>query len=136
MLEDSPHFDEHGPSPHFSLTGWIARHIRFLLAIAGVFAALSVLFLLYTVNHHSLPAGQPGGLDGCVVSANGNPVPATVWVDKISRPTAADGCFFFAILSPGSHEFHVEAAGKQVWSQSVDIQSSQAVGLQNISVNP
>ena len=135
MLENSPRFDEHDPGPRFSLAGWIARHIRFLLAIAGVFAVLGILFLLYTVNH-SLPAVQPGGLDGCVVSANGNPVPATVWVDNISRPTTADGCFFFASLSPGSHQFRVEAAGKQAWSQTVDIQSGQAVGLQNISVNP
>ncbi len=138
MLEDDPRFGEHKVRPRFSLIGWIAGHIRVLLAVAGVFAALSALYLFYTVNHSLLGGlgGQPGGLDGCVVSANGNPVPATVWVDNISRPTTADGCFFFARLSPGSYQLRIETAGKQVWSQTVDIQSGQAVGVQNISVNP
>ncbi len=136
MLEDDPRFGEHRVRPRFSLTGWIAGHIGVLLVVAGVFAALSILFLFSTVNHSLLGGGQPGGLDGCVVNANGNPVPSTVWVDNISRPTTADGCFFFASLSPGSHQFRIETAGKQVRLQTVDIQSGQAVGLQNISVNP
>ena len=135
MLEDDPRFGEHNVRPRFSLIGWIAGHIRVLLAVAGVFAALSILFLFYAVNHSRL-GGQPGGLDGCVVSAKGNPVPSTVWVDNISRPTTADGCFFFASLSPGSHQLRIEMAGKQVWTQTVDIQSGKAVGLQNISVHP
>ncbi len=135
MLEDDPRFGEHNVRPRFSLIGWIVGHIRLLLAVAGVFVALSILFLFYTANHSPL-GGQPGGLDGCVVSANGNPVPSTVRVDDISRPTTADGCFFFASLSPGLHQLRIETAGKQVWLQTVDIQSGQAVGLQNISVNP
>jgi len=135
MLEDDPRFGEHNVRPRFSLIGWIAGHIRLLLVVVGVFAALSILFLFYTANR-SLVGEQPGGLDGCVVGVNGNPVPSTVWVDNTSRPTTADGCFFFARLSPGSHQLRIETSGKQVWLQTVDIQSGQAVGLQNISVNP
>ena len=135
MLEDSPRFDGYNARPPFSLAGWIAHHLRLLLAVAGVFAVLSLLFLFYTVNR-SLPGAQPGGMDGCLVSPAGIPVTATVWVDSLSHPTTPDGCFFFASLSPGSHQFRVEAAGKPVWVQTVNIPSGQALGLQNVSVNP
>ena len=66
MLEDDPRFGEHHVQPRFSLIGWIAGHIGVLLVVAGVFAALSILFLFSTVNHSLLSgaARRPGWMRG------------------------------------------------------------------------
>jgi hypothetical protein len=134
-FEHGPEIGNNGITEHRSLRGWLTRHERALYVIIGGLSII-ILFLAGKVLYPSLLTNPPGGLDGCLTTLNGTPVSATVWVGDISRPTYADGCFFFPNLSPGLQQVRIETVSGQSSTQSVEIVSGQAVGLGNIFVTP
>jgi hypothetical protein len=134
-FEHGPEIGENGITEHRSLRGWLNRHERALDIFIGVLFII-IFFLASRVLYPSFLTSPPGGLDGCLTTSNGTPVSATVWVGNISRPTYADGCFFFPDLSPGMQQIRIETPSGQSSTQSVEVISGQAVGLGNILVTP
>lgn len=131
-LENSPKIQPRLPIT-FDLRAWVRRHRRILFGAGMVLLALNlgVLALRATPTITALP---PGGVDGCIKSANQQPVSATIWADTLTRRTFSDGCFFFAQLAPGEHTLRVVTDGGAEWAQPVTIKSGQAVGLGNVYV--
>ncbi|MFZ5820888.1 MAG: carboxypeptidase-like regulatory domain-containing protein [Chloroflexota bacterium] len=132
-FEESPRFDGQEGGVRSSWRNWIARNRRWLLALAVLFLlvdALAAAFLL------SPPVSRqpPGGLDGCLADANGQPLQATVRVGEVARSTYADGCFFFPALEPGSQQMRVETASGETFTQTVQIVPGKALGLGTISL--
>jgi hypothetical protein len=100
------------------------------------------LFLVYQFwNDHSgyyvFPSifhQQPGGLDGCLLSASGQPVAAAVKVGDAERQTYSDGCFFFASLPPGNRQLSVMTSTGVVLTRTVRIIPDQAVALGTVQM--
>lgn len=134
-FEHGPEIGENGITEHRSLRGWLTRHERALDIIIGILFIV-IFFLASRVLYPSFLTSSPGGLDGCLTTSNGAPVSATVWAGDISRPTYADGCFFFSDLSTGMQQIQIETASGQSSTQSVEIISGQAVSLGDILVTP
>lgn len=125
-LEKSPSFDdlekkqseEKKPFP---------RWVRFVL-ISTVVLLGSGLLLFGGSKLWARASVPPGGLDGCLVNAVGNPLIAVVKIGQESRQSYEDGCFFFPELPAGKDELVVHTDSK-TWTFSVEIISNQAVGL-------
>jgi hypothetical protein len=99
------------------------------LVVAAAILTAAYLLLLVTLNLGLRPAVETtGGLDGCLVTADGSAIPGRVRVGDKSVDTYADGCFFFAALPAGVHAMEVEAEDA-VWTQSVTIMAGEAVML-------
>jgi hypothetical protein len=98
-----------------------------LLVVCGALLALNLGALAFQVAW-AVTAPAPGGVDGCVTADN-QPVSAMVWVDDLSRHTFANGCFFFATLSPGDHALRIVLDNGSEWAQPITIKSGHAVGL-------
>jgi hypothetical protein len=113
--------------------GWLARNRRWLVALTICVVLLDILATAYYVAPAIL-ASPPGGLDGCVVAADGTPAVATVRVGEAARQTYPDGCFFFAELPPGPGQLSVETSAGVVWTQEVEILSGEAVALGTVSL--
>lgn len=132
-FEKNPEFRDGGIKSRQSWREWLTKNERALFAVTGILLVI-VLVLSVRVLGGSLFLGEPGGLDGCIVNAAGEPMMGTAQVDASRRPTSADGCFYFAELSPGKHELTIKASGGYVTIQSVEIISGQAVGLGTITL--
>jgi len=133
-FENSPKLgDKQGSTS--TISGKVYKIRRALMIVVAVMLALNIVFLTYRIAP-SILLGAPGGLDGCVVTTNGNPVAATVWVDDESQQTYADGCFFFSSVLPGKHQFRVDFLGETRHEQSIQILSGQALGLGTIQIAP
>jgi hypothetical protein len=114
MLEDDPRFGEHNVRPRFSLIGWIAGHIRLLLAVAGVFVALSILFLFFTANHSLLGADSPEAwMDAWSAQMEIRYLLPFGWITSRvpPRPTVASS-------SPAFHPAHINSASKRLANKS------------------
>jgi len=111
---------------------WLERHgrkILVVLAIVTVFYLLTLIALTVGLR----PAQEnTGGLDGCLVTADENPLRGQVRVGDVNAATSEDGCFFFASLPAGSHVVEIEAGGA-TWQQPVTILAGEAVLLGDIS---
>jgi hypothetical protein len=57
-------------------------------------------------------------------------------MDTISRATDENGCFFFASLNPGAHQFRVQTGAGILYKKTVTIKSGQAVALGTIQIGP
>jgi hypothetical protein len=132
-FEQNPEFKDGGIKSHQSLREWLTKNERMLFVVTNILVVI-VLALSVNVIGSSLFWGKPGGLDGCIVNAAGEPVTGTTQVEKTQRSTFADGCFFFAELSPGKHELTIKTSGGSVTSQMVEIISGQAVALGKITI--
>jgi hypothetical protein len=133
-FENSPRLNN--PSkPVRTFSSWLYKLRPALLALTVLLVIFDILFLVYKIAPDKFI--RPfGGLDGCLVTSSGVPVTATVWVDNISNPTYEDGCFFFAMLTPGKHQFQIQTEAGIVYTQTVVIPSDQAVGLGTIQIGP
>jgi hypothetical protein len=132
-FEKNPEFKDGGIKSQQSWREWLTENERALFAVTGILLVI-VLVMSVRVLGGSLFLGEPGGLDGCIVNAAGEPMIGTAQVDASQRPTSADGCFYFAELSPGEHELTIKASDGYVTIQSVEIISGQAVGLGTITL--
>jgi hypothetical protein len=130
-FEQNPEFGDGEIKSRQSLHGWLVKNERVLYAVTGI---LLVVVLALSLRVLGAFSGEPGGLDGCIVNAAGEPVMATARADNTQRLTSADGCFFFPELSPGKHELTIEVSGGSVIRQGVEIVSGQAVGLGTITM--
>jgi hypothetical protein len=130
-FEQSPEFGDGGIKSRQSLRDWLIKNERVLYAVTGI---LLVVVLVLSLRVLGVFSGEPGGLDGCIVNVAGGPITGTAQVDNTQRLTSADGCFFFAELTPGKHELTIEASGGLVIKQTVEIISGQAVGLGTITM--
>lgn len=131
-FEEGPRFEGQQVVTPFSWRNWIARHRHWLIMLAGLFLLtyLLVAAWLFSPSEQRLP---PGGLDGCLASADGRPLQAVVRVGEYKRTTYADGCFFFQALAPGSQVLIVETASGQVFTQTIQVISGQALTLGRIT---
>jgi len=133
-FQNSPNFEDQIINNKFSFRDWMGRHARLVLILLGVFIALDIIlaaFLLVPTQNT-----DPGGLDGCVLSADGKPISATVQVDDISKPTYEDGCFFFPSLPPGEHDMTIQTTSGKTIQRSIVIVSGEAVILGDIIISP
>jgi hypothetical protein len=130
-FEQSPEFGDGGIKSRQSLRDWLMQHERGLYTITGI---LLVLVAAMTARIFGVSITEPGGLDGCVVTAAGEPAQGTVQVGLLQSPLYENGCFFFAELAPGVHEVLVQTADGIAFSQSVTIVSGQAVELGAITL--
>ena len=111
-----------------------SRSLRIWLAVlAGALTVILVYVSVQAVGLSWSPT-QPGGMDGCVVNAQGRPVTGTVWVDEVSKSISDDGCFFFKRLAPGSHELKIETVYGPVMEQSFEVVSGEANSLGVLTV--
>jgi len=133
-FENSPKL-KNPSKPVRTFSGWIYTLRPVLITLSVLLVIFDILFLADKIAPEKF-ISPPGGMDGCLVTSSGAPVSATVWVDNISRPTYEDGCFFFAALKAGKHQFQVQTAAGIVYTQSVDILSDQAVALGTIQIGP
>jgi hypothetical protein len=130
-FEQSPGLGDDGIKSQQSVHEWLVGNERTLYAITGI---LVLIVFVMSARVLGIFSGEPGGLDGCVVNATGGPVTGVVQVDLVQSNIPADGCFFFAELSPGSHELIIKISDGSSFKQSVSIVSGQAVGLGTITV--
>ena len=133
-FQNSPNFEDQTINNKFSVREWISRHARLVLVIVGLFITLDIILAAFLLIPQQNT--EPGGLDGCVISADGKPVSATVQVNNISKSTYEDGCFFFPSLPPGEHELTIQTAGGQTIMRSIIIVSREAVILGDIIIPP
>ncbi|MEA3349015.1 MAG: hypothetical protein U9Q82_00170, partial [Chloroflexota bacterium] len=100
-FENSPKLDGTAKLSSSSLARWIYNRRRVIwIAVGIMFALLIALLLLRSLA--SRPPDLPiGGLDGCLISEDGNPVTANIQIANSSMTTYEDGCFFFTSLPPG-----------------------------------
>jgi hypothetical protein len=96
---------------------------------------LCVLLLVYIIGRAAIPAPAPGGLDGCLRTADDAPLPATLRVGDQVVSSDPDGCFYFAAVPAGSLTLRAEMPAG-VWQQPVTIQSGQATALGNLVIDP
>ena len=78
------------------------------------------------------------GLTGVVTNANnGQPIPATIWVDEASWPCFADPIVgdYHRVLLPGTYTVHYRANGFQEKTFSVQVNSGDPTVL-NVALNP
>jgi hypothetical protein len=132
-FEESPRFNGNQVVTHLSTQGWIHKHRLVLMLLVVIFLILDG-FLFYYRLVPAVQAGRPGGLDGCLVSANGEPLSAIVRVGQEASQTFEDGCFFFSELPPGAREITIEAVSGERMVQTVEIISGEAVGLGTVTV--
>jgi hypothetical protein len=132
-LEQIPQYTGGKPITDSSLRGWLGRHDVVLLVSIAVLLVLDAAVAGYFLT---IGRTSPGGLDGCLYTASGQPMPgATVAVGNYTTATYPDGCFFFAELPAGQNDLIVQGeTGDVIFSQSVDIPSDQALGLGSITV--
>lgn len=130
-FEENPEFGEGGIKSRQTLRRWLTQHERELYMVTGI---LTVIILLLSARVLGLSFfGKPGGLAGCLVNTSGEPVTGAVHVDNITNPIYADGCFFFAKLTPGEHELAIETSDGAILKQTVNIRSEQALELELIT---
>ncbi|NTU54970.1 MAG: carboxypeptidase regulatory-like domain-containing protein [Anaerolineales bacterium] len=133
-FENSPKL-KNPSKPVRTFSGWVYSLRVALLGFTVLLVVFDFLFLAYKIEPDWFTRPS-GGLDGCIATSSGAPVAATVWVDNNSRSTFEDGCFFFASLTPGEHQFQVQTEAGIVYIQTVDIPSDQAIGLGIIQIGP
>ncbi len=132
-FEESPQFDGNQVVTHLSTQGWIHKYRLVLMSLVVVFLILDVA-LFYFRLVPTYYASFPGGLDGCLVSTNGEPLSAVVRVGQEASQTFEDGCFFFSELPPGNQEITIETVSGERSVQTVEIISGEAVGLGTVTV--
>ena len=91
----------------------------------------------FVISYTSNPIAyqpEPGGMDGCLLTTDGQPASGNERIDDIPRPVYLDGCFFFPSLSAGSHQFSVETASGVFLTQNVNIIPGEAVELGTLSL--
>jgi len=130
-FEQSPELGNNGVKSRSSLREMLARNERALYALTAI---LVVVVIVLSMRILLISSSEPGGLDGCIANAAGEPVIGTVRVDSFQRAISADGCFFFAELSPGSQKLFIEIADGSSIEQAVTVLAGQAVGLGTITV--
>jgi hypothetical protein len=130
-LEKSPSFDDlekRKPEKKNPFPQWLRRVLFIAVAILG---GGILLFSGVKLGAHSkIP---PGGLDGCLVNAAGNPVVAKMSFGDQSTKSFEDGCFFFHELDAGKGELIVQRGDKN-WVFPVEIISGQAVTLEEMVI--
>jgi hypothetical protein len=130
-FDQSPEFGNGGIKSRQSLRDWLIKNERVLYVVTGL---LLVVVLVLSLRVLGVFSGEPGGLDGCIVNAAGEPITGTVQADNSQRLALVDGCFFFPELSPGKHELTIELTDGSVIKQAVEIVSGQAVELGTITM--
>jgi|GEM_PF-1621611 hypothetical protein len=125
-FEKSPSFDDlekrkpekKNPFPH-----WLLRVLLIAVAVLG-----SGILLFSGVKLGARASVPPGGLDGCLVNAAGNPIVAEMSFGDQSTESFEDGCFFFYELAAGNSELIVRHGGEdRVFP--IEIISGRAVTL-------
>jgi hypothetical protein len=106
---------------------WISKYSRSMLLIIGLFFCLLISFSLVLILDDQL--SKPGGLDGCIVNAQYEPISATLQIKTLTKSTYEDGCFFFPNLEPGTHQLIITTKYGQVLELPVKIISGQATNL-------
>jgi hypothetical protein len=130
-FDQSPEFGNGGIKSRQSLRDWLIKNERVLYIVTGILLVVVIVLSLRVLGVFS---GEPGGLDGCIVNAAGEPIAGTAQVDNTQRLAFADGCFFFSELSPGKHKLTIELTDGSVIKQAVEIVSGQAVELGTITM--
>ena len=111
-----------------------SRTLRIWLAVLTGVLTVILLYVSVQAVGSSWSPMKPGGMDGCVVNAQGRPVAGMVWVDEVSKSISDDGCFFFKHLAPGSHELKIETVYGPVMEQSFVVVSGEANSLGILTV--
>jgi len=130
-FEQNPEFGDGGIKSRQTLHEWLVKNERILYAVIGI---LLVITLVLSGRVMGIFSDEPGGLDGCLINAAGEPITGTAQVETTQSLIFADGCFFFAELSPGKHELVIKTSGGSSIRQPVTILSGQAVELGIITV--
>lgn len=130
-FEQSPELGEGGIKSRQSLREWLVRNERALYVVTGI---LVLIVFGMSARVLGIFSGKPGGLDGCIINAAGEPVTGVAQVDLIQSNIPADGCFFFAELPPGNHELVIQTSSGPSFKQTVTIVSGQAVGLGTLTM--
>jgi hypothetical protein len=125
-FEQNPQFENGEIKSRQTLHDWLAKNERVLYAVIGILLVVTLVLSGRALGNFS---GEPGGLDGCIVNSAGEPITGTAQVETTQRPISADGCFFFAKLSPGEHELVIKTSSGSVITQPVEIIPGQAVEL-------
>lgn len=112
---------------------WLVRHRRAVLIVVGLFVVIDVVLLGYFFSLERT-VSEPGGLDGCVVGVDGDPVTATVQIASLERMTYADGCFFFAAVSPGTHDVTVITDTSELVVPGVEVITGQAITIGTVQM--
>ena len=108
------------------------RDLRRGLLVAVLLLGTALLFLS-GIRFGARADTAFGGLDGCLVNGQGNPVAAQVVFGDQSSQSYADGCFFFAALPAGAGELIVRQAGEEQLFP-VEIVAGQALMLGDVLV--
>lgn len=132
-MNELPQYNAGKPITDSSLRGWMGRRRGAIFAVMAALLALDIFAILY---FQVFSAAPPGGLDGCFVDADGQPiVGATVRVGEYQTATYPDGCFFFAELPAGPHDLAVTGAdGETLFSRAVDIPPDDAFALETVTL--
>ena len=133
-FENSPGLQPHSARrvPFLTL---VYQNQRMILITVGIVAVLGCLVI--AVQLLPLFAAPPptGGLDGCLATASGEPVVTMLQIDAVTRPSYADGCFFFPNLPAGQHELLIHTSAGSL-SLPVTILPDQSTGLGTITITP
>jgi hypothetical protein len=132
-FSESPRLEEGEIVSRPSLGGWIKKHRLFLYLSIAVLLLVDVFVIIYSANPAAFQK-PPGGLDGCIMTPDGQPATGSIHVDEIVRPIYLDGCFFFPSLSPGEHLFTVETPNGVFLYREVDIVSGEALSLGTLNL--
>lgn len=132
-FSESPKFSGGEIVSRPSLGSWMKKNRRWLLVIIAILVVVDSFVVSYASNPTAYQP-EPGGMDGCLLTTDGQPASGSVRVDGILRPIYLDGCFFFPSLSAGKHQFSVETGGGVFLTQDVTIPSGDAIGLGTLSL--
>lgn len=130
-FEQSPQLENGVVKSRQSLHGWLMQHERGLYAVTGV---LLVIMAVMTAWFFGFSLNEPGGVDGCVVNAGGEPAEGSVQVELQQSPLYEDGCFFVAELPSGPHDLIIQTLDGKSTQQVVVIVSGEAVGLGTVTI--
>lgn len=132
-FSESPKFKGGQVVSRPTLGNWMVKHRRWVLVLIATLLVVDI----FVVNYASNPAAyqpEPGGMDGCLLTSDGQPAFGSVRVDDILRPIYLDGCFFFPRLSAGKHQFSVETSDSVFLTREVTILSGEAIELGTLSL--
>ncbi len=78
-FEQNPQFENGEIKSRQTLHDWLAKNERVLYAVTGI---LIVIVLILSARVLWGASAEPGGLDGCIINAAGEPITGTVQADK------------------------------------------------------
>ena len=130
-FENSPKFSDPSETQPATFKDRLYQNRRKWIIGGIIFAVVWILGIVILFLMTSNILKPPGGAEGYLVTATGQPAQAVVTIDTVTQRTYDDGYFFFPELPPGEYEMRIET-NYGIWNEPVTIVSGQATDMGKI----